>query len=115
MKKLIISCLLGMAPVFVAHSQTVVNDSTIILTIEEARTLAKMTEDLKCTKSELEICDSIQVHKDNIIALKDSMLLKKDEIIKDYKTTAKKRAKKIGLWSGGISLVIGLIIGGLAF
>ena len=105
MKKVIISLLFLALPLF-AHPQSVVGDS-IVLSVEEARTLLKMTEDLKYTKQELRMCDSVITHKDSIISIQDKMMKVKD-------TTAKRRARKIGLLSGGIGTIIGLIIGGLA-
>lgn len=92
-----------------AFSQTVGADSCIVLGPGEIRTLTKMTEDLKYTKKELQICDSLGIHKDKIIDSQKSIITEKDKMI----TTEKKKAKKIGLISGGLSFIIGLILGGL--
>ena len=92
-----------------AFSQTVGADSCIVLGPGEIRTLTKMTEDLKYTKKELQICDSLGIHKDKIIDTQKSIITEKDKMI----TTEKKKAKKIGLISGGLSFIIGLILGGL--
>lgn len=96
--------LLFLCPGINAFSQTVVGDSCIVLTPSEARVLVKMTEDLKYTKKELEICDSVSVVKDQMIDLQK-------DINKRITTTSKKKAKKIGLISGGLGFVLGLILG----
>ena len=118
MKKLIISFLLILTGYCNALCQTVVGDSCIILNKEEAKVVVKMTEDLKLTKQELSVCDSIQKHKDNIICLQDSIINQKDNIINrkdllihEYKTTAKKKAKKAGFISGGIGIILGILLG----
>lgn len=98
-----------LSPVCNAFSQTVGRDSCIILGPSEVRVLTKMTEDLKYTKKELQIYDSLGVHKDKIIDSQKSIIIEKDKMI----TTEKKKVKKIGLISGGLSFIIGLIIGGL--
>ena len=91
-------------PGTVALSQTVVGDSVIVLTLEEAKTLAKITEDLKYTREELRLGDSISSKKDTIINLKNRE-------INIIQATEKEKAKKIGVISGGIGLVFGIIIG----
>lgn len=103
--------LMFLSPGYNAFSQTVVPDSCIVLGPSEIRVLTKMTEDLKYTKKELQICDSLGIHKDKIIDTQKSIITEKDKMI----ATGKKKAKKIGLISGGLGFVIGLIIGGLAF
>lgn len=107
MKKLIISFLLILTGYCNALCQTVVGDSCIILNKEEAKVVVKMTEDLKLTKQELSVCDSIQKHKDNIICLQDSIINRKDLLIHEYKTTA----KKAGFISGGIGIILGILLG----
>ena len=87
--------------------QTVVGDSCIILNKEEAKVVVKMTEDLRLTKQELSVCDSIQKHKDNIICLQDSIINRKDLLIHEYETTA----KKAGFISGGIGIILGILLG----
>lgn len=111
MKKLIISFLLILTGYCNALCQTVVGDSCIILNKEEAKVVVKMTEDLKLTKQELSVCDSIQKHKDNIIGIQDSIINRKDLLIHEYKTTAKKEAKKAGFISGGIGIILGILLG----
>ena len=111
MKKLIISFLLILTGYCNALCQTVVGDSCIILNKEEAKVVVKMTEDLKLTKQELSVCDSIQKHKDNIICLQASIINQKDLLIHEYKTTAKKKAKKAGFISGGIGIILGILVG----
>lgn len=111
MRKLIISFLLTLTGYCNALCQTVVGDSCIILNKEEAKVVVKMTEDLKLTKQELSVCDSIQKHKDNIICLQDSIINQKDLLIREYKTTAKKKAKKAGFISGGIGIILGILLG----
>lgn len=101
--------LMFLSPGCNAFSQTVVPDSCIVLGPSEIRVLTKMTEDLKYTKKELQICDSLGIHKDKIIDTQKSIITEKDKMI----TTGKKKAKKIGLISGGLSFLIGLILGGL--
>lgn len=96
--------LLFLNPISKIFSQTVIGDSCIVLTPSEIRVLTKMTEDLKYTKQELQICDSIQVRKDKIIDTQKLMI-----------KTEKKKSKKHKAIIGGISFIIGLIIGGLSF
>lgn len=96
--------LLFLNPISKIFSQTVIGDSCIVLTPSEIRVLTKMTEDLKYTKQELQICDSIQVRKDKIIDTQKFMI-----------KTEKKKSKKHKAIIGGISFIIGLIIGGLSF
>jgi hypothetical protein len=107
MLKTILLGLLLLCPRYNAFSQTVVNDSCVVLTPTEVKILTKMTEDLRYTKQELQICDSIIVKKDTIISAQKSIITEKDKII----TTEKKKAKKIGLISGGLGIVVGLIFG----
>lgn len=112
MKKLIISFLLLLFSGYnIALCQTVVGDSCIVLNEKEARAVVKMTEDLKLTKQELSVCDSIQKHKDNIICIQDSIIGQKDIIIQDYKTTGNKKAKKAGFISGGLGIIFGILLG----
>lgn len=108
LKKILLG-LMFLSPGYNAFSQTVGADSCIVLGPGEIRTLTKMTEDLKYTKKELQICDSLSSHKDKIIDTQKSIITEKDKMI----TTGKKKAKKIGLISGGLSFIIGLILGGL--
>lgn len=108
LKKILLG-LMFLSPMCNAFSQTVGADSCIVLGPGEIRTLTKMTEDLKYTKKELQICDSLSSHKDKIIDTQKSIITEKDKMI----TTEKKKAKKIGLISGGLSFIIGLILGGL--
>ena len=105
--------LLFLNPISKIFSQTVIGDSCIVTSISpfEIRVLTKMTEDLKYTKQELQICDSIQVRKDKIIDTQKLMITEKDNMIK----TEKKKSKKHKAIIGGISFIIGLIIGGLSF
>lgn len=109
LKMILLSGLIFLSPVCSAFSQTVGRDSCIILGPSEIRVLTKMTEDLRYTKKELQICDSLGVHKDKIIDTQKSVIIEKDKMIE----TGKKKAKKIGLISGGLSFIIGLILGGL--
>lgn len=108
--KILLGGLLLWSPGVNAFSQTVVGDSCIVLTPSEARTITKMTEDLKYTKKELQLCDSIGERKSKIIDAQKSIIVQKDKII----ATEKKKAKKTGLFAGGLSFILGLIIGGLA-
>ena len=103
--------LLFLNPISKGFSQTIMNDSCIVLTPSEIRVLTKMTEDLRYTKQELQICDSIQVRKDKIIDTQKLMITEKDNMIK----TEKKKSKKHKAIIGGIGFIIGLIIGGLSF
>lgn len=109
MKRVFISIILS-SLFLIAHSQTVVNDSTITLTIEEAKVLTKMTEDLKYTKRELEICDSIQSYQSQIIINQKSLIENQE---KYYKSTVKKERKKFGMIFSGLGLVLGMLFGGL--
>lgn len=103
--------LLFLNPTNKIFSQTVINDSCVILTPTEVRILTKMTEDLKYTKQELQVCDSIQIKKDRIIDAQKLMISEKDKMIKRENG----RSKKLKAIIGGISFVVGLIIGGLSF
>lgn len=109
LKMILLSGLMFLSPGCNAFSQTVKSDTCIVLGPSEIRVLTKMTEDLRYTKKELQICDSLGIHKDKIIDSQKSIITEKDKMI----TTEKKKAKKIGLISGGLSFIIGLIIGGL--
>ena len=106
MKTILISILFILIP-YLSYSQTVVNDSTICLTVEEARIIAKITEDLRYTKEELVICDSIIDHQRNIIVTQDSIISRQENIIDECKTNTKKKSR---FWSG-VGLVVGIIIG----
>lgn len=110
MLKTILGALLFLSPLN-SFAQTVLGDSCIVLTPTEARVLTQMTEDLKYTKQELQVCDSIGEKKDVIIEAQKAIITEKDAEIKKEK----KKSVKAWIISGLASLIVGLIIGGLAF
>lgn len=111
LRMILLMGLLFLNPVNKVFSQTIINDSCVVLGPTEIRVLTKMTEDLKYTKQELQICDSIQIKKDRIINSQKLMITEKDKIIK----REKRKSKGIKAIIGGVSFVVGLIIGGLSF
>lgn len=92
-------------------SQTIENDSTICFSIEEVRVITKMTEDLKYTKAELEMADSVIYHQEEMLKLKDQVIDTKTKALQDNIKESKKRQIKTGILSGVIGIVVGVLIG----
>lgn len=87
------------------------NDTIIGISLEELRVITKMTEDLRYTKAELEVADSVILHQQEIINLKDQDIdLKTQEINENLKKSTKKQIK-VGVISGVVSAIIGLVLG----
>lgn len=109
MKRILLLIILLISIIIPSKSQQV-TDSTIIITVNEARILAKMTEDLKWTKAELKVADSIITHKDSVISLKDQYIKYKDSELEKIAKVDKKKKIRTGLLSGGAGIIVGLII-----
>lgn len=72
-----------------------------------------MTEDLKYTKAELEIADSIITHQREIINLKDQTIdIKTKELQENVRKSVKKEIK-VGIISGVIGIVLGMVLGSI--
>ena len=110
MWKKIISLVLVLMMVSTGWGQEV-NDSLVILTVEDIRVITKMTEDLKYTKAELEAADSIIDRQRKIIELKDEVLTVKEQILTSERQRLKRRTRKFSIISGGLGLVVGVICG----
>lgn len=83
------------------------NDSTVCFSISEVRVLTKMSEDLRYTKAELEAADSIIYHQTKIISLKDQKIELREQEIKE----SSRRQIRVGLFSGGLGMVLGILLG----
>lgn len=70
-----------------------------------------MTEDLKYTKIELEVADSIILHQREIIKLKDQTIdLKTQELQENIKKSTN-REIRIGIGAGILGIALGIIFG----
>lgn len=95
---------LGILPIIAQQ-----NDS-IYISIDDLRTITKMTEDLRYTKMELEVADSIITHQRNIIEKKDEIIdIKTIELQENIKKSQKEK-RNIGIMSGVTGLVLGIVI-----
>lgn len=93
------------------RSQVIENDSTVVIGIEELRTITKMTEELRYTKAELEVADSIIHHQKEIIRLKDQTIdLKTTELQKNIKKSYQRQIKT-GVICGVSGIILGVLLG----
>lgn len=102
----------------ISHSQEIIinelGDTLVTLTKSEVSIVNKTFLDLKFTKKELEISDSIISSQQRSILMLDSISSYKDQQLGIYEkeiNSAKKRRLKTGILSGGIGALIGLLIG----
>ena len=88
------------------------DDSPVVcLGVEELRVITKMTEDLRYTKAELEVADSIIFHQREVITLKDQTIDLKNQEIQDNLRKSARQKIKVGIISGTIGAVVGVILG----
>lgn len=81
------------------------------LGLSELRVITKMTEDLRYTKAELEVADSIITHQQEVIGIKEDIIdLRTRELQENIKKSTKDKTK-IGVGSGIFGLFLGVILG----
>lgn len=108
---------LSLIPLMSGAQEMIVNesgDTLVILRGSDVTTINKAFLDLGYTKKELGISDSIISSQRKSINTLDSLDVLKDKQLGIYKEELRKEKKKktrVGFFSGGLGILVGIIIG----
>lgn len=86
-------------------------DSTVVIGISEFRTIVQMSEDLKYTKEELALSDSVIVFQREIIDTQDLVIQYRNQQLQETIKKSYRQNTKTGVIAGGAGLVVGVILG----
>ena len=83
---------------------------SVYISVEELRTITKMTEELKYALFDLDMADSIISHQTEIIFLQNQTIDLKTKELQDNIRESQRRQVKIGVISGSIGIVLGVLL-----
>ena len=94
-----------------AQDITQETDSTVVIGISELRVITQMSEDLKYTKEELEMADSVISFQRELIDTQDLVLQYRTQQLQETVRKSYRQNTKTGLIAGGAGVVVGVILG----